>query len=66
MSRTEAVEVAGLEAADWMRMYAHTHNGLERVAWPDGGCYLEQLQIVVEIWELIANEIRSVQREQRH
>lgn len=60
------MEVAGLEAVDWMRMYIHTHTGLERTEWPDGGCYLAQAQIVVEVWELIANEMRSIQREQRH
>jgi len=59
------VEVAGLEAAEWLKMYAHTHADGKRIEWPDGGCYLKQVQLLVDIWELIAGEIREYRREQR-
>jgi hypothetical protein len=52
--RAEAVEVGGLEAAAWMKMYEHTHNGFVRTEWPDGGCYL---------FDLIQAEMRVYQKE---
>lgn len=49
--------VAGVELGQWMRAYRHTHDEGKVVAWPDGGCYAEQLSITVELWELIDDEI---------
>lgn len=42
-------------------MYRHTHNGIARIEWPDGGSYLNQLQLLVQIWEVITNEMRKAQ-----
>jgi hypothetical protein len=61
--RAEAVEVGGLEAAAWMKMYEHTHNGFVRTEWPDGGCYLKQKQITVDVFDLIQAEMRVYQKE---
>lgn len=57
--------MGGLEAGEWVRMYAHTHNGEGRIEWPDGGCYLKQVHLLIEVWELLAAEIRTA-NEQRH
>ena len=47
-------------------MYGHTHKAGQRLEWPDGGCYMKQTVVLVEMWELIADEIREAQREQRN
>lgn len=41
-------------------MYRHTHNGMQRKEWPDGGEYLNQMAIVPEMWDIIAEEIKGV------
>lgn len=46
-------------------MFAHTHEGTSRTEWPDGGSYLSQLVLVVEMWELITVEIKEYRNEQR-
>jgi hypothetical protein len=51
------VEVAGVEAAEWVRMYIHTHKSGTRLEWPDGGSYLGQLALVIEVWEILEDEI---------
>jgi hypothetical protein len=38
-------------------MYHHTHNGLERTAWPDGGSYFEQYILLIDVWDVIGEEI---------
>lgn len=43
-------------------MYVHTHSEGRRIEWPDGGCYLEQKHVLVEIWEMIAEEIRMASK----
>jgi hypothetical protein len=61
--RDKVVEVGGLEAADWWNMYMHTHPKLQRIEWPDGGCYLQQLQITVDVFELIEAEVNQFLKE---
>jgi hypothetical protein len=57
------VFVADLEAIDWLNMYANTHNKNGRIEWPDGGCYLKQLYVVLEVWAIIAGEINNFRKE---
>lgn len=45
-------------------MYTHTHNGMDRIDFPDGGCYLDQAVILLEVWEIIHSEIAKYRREQ--
>lgn len=55
----------GIEAGEWLTIYGHTHNGTDRIEWPDGGCYQEQLQIVVELWGIIRDAIHDYREEKR-
>lgn len=57
--------MGGSEAGDWVRMYAHTHNREGRIEWPDGGCYLKQAHLLIDVWEILATEIKAA-NEQRH
>ena len=43
-------------------MYAHTHTRTERIEWPDGGCYLRQEQLLIDVWELLTSEIREASK----
>ena len=57
--RAESVEVAGIEASQWMRAYENCHdNELRRIEWPDGGCYQDQDEITVRVFEVIRDEIQ--------
>lgn len=49
-------------------MYIRTHDGNRRIEWPDGLPYLKQVNIVVELWDIIADELREYRRrnEQRN
>lgn len=58
--------VCGREAATWMRIYDHTHHDTVRCEWPDGGSFLSQEYVMIEVWELITDEIRKYRNEQRH
>ncbi len=43
----------------WLDMFFHTHpvgGGLTRVAWPDGRTYLEQDNILIELFDIIKDE----------
>lgn len=46
-------------------MYVHTHNGVERIDWPNGGSYLNQLAVIPEIWEIITDELVNFKEEMR-
>lgn len=46
-------------------MYAHTHDKGQRIEWPDGGSYLKQPAILVEIWDVIAEELQGVRNERQ-
>lgn len=61
--RDKAVEVGGLEASTWIAMYEHTHNGFERIEWPDGGCYMKQEHLLVEVFDLVRVELRAYRDE---
>ncbi|OGC95829.1 MAG: hypothetical protein A2W25_15245 [candidate division Zixibacteria bacterium RBG_16_53_22] len=61
--RAEAVVIGNIEAAQWMLVYSDTHDGNGRIEWPDGGCYLQQVAFVPEIFRLAAREIRQYQQE---
>lgn len=65
VARARAVEVGGLEAGVWFKMYAHTHHGMELIAWPDGRSYLEQSNMLVEVFDLIEAEARAYVKEKR-
>jgi hypothetical protein len=54
---TQAEYVADIELGQWMRAYRHTHADGKRIDWPDGGTYADQLNLTVELWELIEDEI---------
>lgn len=52
----------------WWHMYHHTHNGLERIEWPDGGCYMEQPLLLVEVCDIIGEEVvkqRKIEQERK-
>lgn len=46
-------------------MYCHTHPGNRRIEWPDGGCYMQQEQILIEVFEIISGVVSDYQKEQR-
>ena len=54
--------VGGLEAGVWERMYKHTHTRTERIEWPNGGCYMGQEQLLIDVWELLTSEIRGASK----
>lgn len=57
-------ELAGLAHTDWFRMHQHTHNRNGRIEWPDGGCYLDQPYIVIEVWSIISEQLEKYRAEQ--
>lgn len=44
-------------------MFSHTHNGTERIEWPDGGCYFTQPTMLIEMWAIITDEIIKYRKE---
>jgi hypothetical protein len=53
----------GLEVGAWYRAFRHTHdNKRRRIEWPDGECYAEQSLVQIEMWELIEDEWRVMER----
>jgi len=48
----------------WFSMYAGTHNKNGRIEWPDGGCYLEQTAMLLEVWAIIGSELALYAKEQ--
>ena len=61
--RSEAVVVGGFEAAEWLRMYDNTHHQGQRIEWPEGGVYMQQLVLVVEVWELLSEVLRQYRKQ---
>lgn len=57
--------VGGREAGEWFRMYRHTHPGNRRIEWPDGGCYMAQEHLLVDVFELISGVVADYHKEQR-
>ena len=37
-----------------------TNDGIEQWAWPDGGSYLDQCQIVCDIFKVIIAEMKEI------
>lgn len=54
--------VAEVELSQWLRAYHHTHSDGKRLEWPDGGSYADQLNVTIELWELIADELRLARK----
>lgn len=48
---------------EWYYMYANTHAGTERLEWPDGGSYLSQMVVMVQVFGVIRDEIVKYRRE---
>jgi hypothetical protein len=46
-------------------MYRHTHNKSGRTEWPDSGGYLQQLHIVIEMWEMIGVVVKEYADERK-
>ena len=55
--------VGELEAETWMQRYIQTHHNLRRIEWPDGGCYLGQQQLSVDVFKIIEAEIIQRRKE---
>jgi len=61
-SRTrEPVYIGGVELEDWYRAFLATHNLTDktilRIDYPNGGNYLEQEQIMLDMFSLIKDEL---------
>lgn len=50
-----------MRLSEWLDVFHHCHEpgleGVVRVAWPDGKCYLEQEAIVIDMFDLIRDEL---------
>jgi len=60
--------IAGMPASYWLDLFFHTHplcNDLLRVEWPGGGFYLEQDNILIEIFDIIKLEALERLNEKR-
>ena len=58
--RKERVEIAGIEVGDWVRAFENCHDStLSRIEWPDGGCYSDQYELTVRVFEIIRDEINK-------
>jgi len=59
-------EVCGLRPTQWLRMFNYTFNrneyGFEFIAWPNGKCLLDQEEVTLQCFEVIKEELRSVQQ----
>lgn len=57
-------------ARDWLRMWHGCHvassSGPVRIAWPDGGAYLDQPVIVIEVFEFIAGIVDDLLKMERN
>ena len=63
--RSDRLDIAGLELGDWVRAFENCHDAnLTRIEWPDGGCYADQLEITVRVFEIIRDEINKKRLEE--
>lgn len=51
---------------EWFKMYRYAHNGTQRIDWPDGGCYLQQPAVLLEVWRHIEVEIAAYRKEKEN
>lgn len=51
----------GLSMSQWLTIWSHIHQptgyGWVRTEWPDGGCFVDQPAIAVEMLELVGDEV---------
>lgn len=61
----EDVLVEGILLSDWICIFSACHNVSNRelifIAWPDGGAYFEQDNIVIEMFNLIRDVYMAAQ-----
>ncbi len=58
-----------MRVSDWMDLYFHTHaileSGIIRLEWPDQGTYLDQDNVVVEVFDIIKDEILTIRKRKK-
>ena len=59
--------VAGISPALWVETFEHCHSitqhGILFHGWPDGGCLLEQEELVTQSFRVMKDEMRTVLKE---
>ena len=53
--------IGGLDVGLWVDMFKGCHTkGAVQFAWPDGGSYLQQENLTVNMFRIIQNEISEI------
>ena len=67
MSNSKPVDVGGLDASTWVDLFNGCHTkggfGATQFAWPDGGCYLDQENLTVQMFRLIQEQLNKANAE---
>lgn len=57
------MDIGGLDVLYWVELYLGCHStGGVQFGWPDGKSYLEQDNILVEVFKMIKNQIQEMPR----
>jgi hypothetical protein len=65
MEPYEPPTIGGLEIEHWFEAWTYCHNAQGQHAWPAGGSYVEQDNLVIVMFGLIAQEYMVWLRQQK-